>query len=114
MKAGGMNAVPTTRKGQVRHFLSWWAVIVLMLLSLVATFCFGAGLLGYVAWIAYDPAQSFQSPWHWVAAVPFGLLAAVGSAWLFGYGVIILRGVIRASRDLAERMQARNESASES
>ncbi|MFQ5509219.1 MAG: hypothetical protein ACE5FN_07770 [Leptospirillia bacterium] len=99
-----MSAEDTRRalaKKRARHFLSWWAVSALMLATLVATFGFGALLLGYVAWIGIDPAQSFNSFWHPLVAVPLGLITAAGSAWLFGYGIIILRGVVRASLKLA-------------
>jgi hypothetical protein len=85
----------------VRHFLLWWTVVALMLATLAATFAAGAILLGYVAQIAFDPARSFQAAWHPWLAVPVGVFTAGGSAWLFGYGLIILGGVVRASKRLA-------------
>jgi len=99
---------PPAPKGRKRgrHFLMWWSVILLMLLTLGATFAFGSLLLGYVGWIVLDPAQAFQSPWHPVAAVTLGLFTSVGAAWLFIYGVSILNGVIRASKELAEERRA--------
>jgi hypothetical protein len=97
-----------SRRGRARHFLSWWSVIVLMLAALGATFAFGALLLAYTAWIALDPAQHFGAGWHPVVAVTVGVLVCGGSLWLLGYGLWILGGVVRASRDLArERAEAR-------
>jgi hypothetical protein len=81
---------------RARHFLSWWAVVALMLVTLGATCGFGALLLGYVIWIAVDPAQSFGSLWHPVVAVIFGAGVLGGGLWLLGYGLWILRGVVRA------------------
>ncbi len=97
---------PPKGRQRVRHFLTWWAVITLMLATLIGAFGAGSLLLGYVGWIALDPAQSFHSPWHPVVAVVMGLFTSLGSAWLFGYGVIILRGVVRASRTLAHQSAA--------
>ncbi|MBI5136805.1 MAG: hypothetical protein HZA24_05645 [Nitrospirae bacterium] len=94
---------PGTARKRARYFLTWWSVIILMLLALAVTFGFGAVLLGYVVWIGLDPEQSFGSLWHPLVAVPLGLFAAAGSAWLFLYGVTILRGVVQASNDLARR-----------
>ena len=93
-------------KKRGRHFLLWWSVILLMLLALGATFAFGSLLLGYVIIIVIDPAQTFQSSWHPVAAVTLGLFTSVGAAWLFFYGVSILNGVIRASKEIAEERRA--------
>ncbi len=93
--------LPPKGKKRARHFLTWWSVIILMLLCLTATFGFGAMLLGYVAWIGIDPEQSFRSLWHPAVAIPLGLFAAVGSAWLFAYGLKILNGVVAASQELA-------------
>jgi len=97
---------PPKGRKRGRHFLVWWSVILLMLLTLGATFSFGSLLLGYVGWIVIDPAQTFQSPWHPVAAVILGLFTSVGAAWLFVYGVSLLNGVIRASKELAEERMA--------
>lgn len=99
-------AAQTAARKRAKHFLSWWSVIVLMLLALAVTFGFGAVLLGYVAWIVIDPELSFQSMWHPAVAVPLGLFTAAGSAWLFVYGLGILRGVVQASNDLARQRAA--------
>jgi len=90
-----------TRRGRARHFLTWWAVILLMLAALGVTFSFGALLLGYTTWIALDPGQHFGALWHPVVAVVVGLLVCGGSLWLLGYGLWILGGVVRASKTLA-------------
>jgi hypothetical protein len=81
-------------------------VIVLMLGALGVTFAFGALLLGYTAWIALDPGQHFDALWHPIVAVTVGLLVCGGSLWLLGYGLWILGGVVRASRDLARERAA--------
>jgi hypothetical protein len=86
---------------RARHFLAWWSVVALMLVTLGATCAFGALLLGYVIWIAVDPAQSFASAWHPVVAVLMGVLVLGGGLWLLGYGLWILRGVLRAMRAMA-------------
>ena len=93
--------LPPKGKKRARHFLTWWSVITLMLLCLGGTFAFGALLLGYVAWIGMDPAQTFGSLWHPAVAIPLGLFGTIGSGWLFVYGVKILNGVISASREMA-------------
>jgi uncharacterized membrane protein len=94
-------AAPGVRRRRVRHFLSWWSVIVLMLAALAATFGFGALLLGYTAVIALDPAQHFGALWHPIVAVITGVLVCGGSLWLLGYGLWILGGVVKASKTLA-------------
>jgi hypothetical protein len=81
---------------RARHFLAWWSVVALMLLTLTVTCGFGALLLGYVVWIAVDPGQSFASAWHPVVAVVLGVVVLGGGLWLLGYGLWILRGVVRA------------------
>jgi hypothetical protein len=86
----------TAARRRARHFLAWWSVVALMLLTLTVTCGFGALLLGYVVWIALDPAQSFASAWHPVVAVVFGVGVLGGGLWLLGYGLWILRGVVRA------------------
>ena len=87
---------------RARHFLAWWGVVALMLLTLGVTCAFGGLLLAWVLWIAVDPAQSFGSPWHPAVAVLLGLLVLAGGLWLLGYGLWILRGVVRALKALAE------------
>jgi hypothetical protein len=105
-----VTAAGSPHRARTRHFLTWWAVIVLMLATLGMTFAFGAIVLGYVAWIALDPAQGFGAAWHPYVAAVAALLVVGGSLWLLGYGLWILRGVVRASRALArERLEHRLE-----
>jgi len=98
-----------TGSRRVRHFLTWWGVVVLMLVTLGVTFGFGAVVLGYVVWIALDPQQAFGAAWHPWVAVTVGLLVCGGSLWLLGYGLWILGGVVRASRALAAERLGRGQ-----
>ena len=86
--------------GRARHFLVWWAASALMLVTLAATFGFGALLVGYVGWIAWDPVQSFGAVWHPLVALPVGLVTAIAALWLFVWGVVILIRVVKSLREL--------------
>ncbi len=102
MSGGTINDGPASRRRQARHFMVWWTAVALMLMTLAVTFLAGMVLLGYAGWIALDPAQSFGSVWHPLVAVPLGLFTAGGSAWLFGYGLVIVVRVVRALQEHAQ------------
>ncbi len=91
----------TMRRARARHFLTGWLAAFLMLTMLAATFAAGAVVLYWAVTIALDPNQSFGSPVHpWVAGI-VGLAVTASAAWLFGLGVLLLKRVFRASRELA-------------
>jgi len=106
VRARHLGPAADAARRRARHFLTWWGVVALMLAALGMTFAFGAVVLGYAVWIAVDPAQGFGAPWHPYVAVPVALLVTGGSLWLLGYGLWILKGVVRASRALAAERPA--------